>query len=1010
VLSKQPLIPKVFYETQRSKLPAKSTFAYMPYHPVYFDTWKKLMKVCTKKMDNFSQLSDAFNYLFGESQGQKKSKAIQNYLQSLSKTNQLSTGFTEFETFWKLTLPLIQRSIICLPYNMQQCCNWGDYTVLPILGDISFVPQDFDKMPSHNPQDFISHGFSSADVVNELNRVIQAEKDILGFVNNQKDSNQGETTKDDELKKEFDEKGAEKGAIDEKTAEEVQETQSPPQINPQNQHSDSTPTQLDTGFFFGPCITKLSLPRKVVFGLLAVGFFGLPHVSVEPQHTVSFTYPHDTTVTRTFQLNCTTLDAGFVCEMYPSAASAPSSNAKLQAMLSYFSYFFENDINDNDFESNQGAILSNTFKHNVIGCVEYVWKQQGIQVDYIIDSVLDRVQINNNLISLDNYKHNIHPIPKEHLNLDGLPTSLLPISTRRGLYLTHPRLLSLDEFIDVFDRQIRTPDASNESSSLETRLYNAYNHIYSPERYPEEYKNGTINDIKNNYYKRWVYGITALEMVFLLLSTAQQIISPTFIGMAGTPQQCSLSYTNGASLQYNTMVDLLNSLKMGSNTLEDYSHQNNSQLTIDEVTTKMQQMTNIDPNTLHYEVFPHVSTTLSRLIALAEGDMSKSTLTNEPFDYLTYDDTYQGAFNASKSNNLPYHSNSPPRFRIQSFHTQFLNNSILADFANKYLGGGTYGHGAVQEEQVFSEYFECCLGMGLTVVMHKDASITMNGIINHAILGGYMARTYLSKYMTIGDNLWVQQQKVQNGPKPVTFPVTQYTNYTPKFPTSSMLAIDSTPYSNPSLQFTFPEIKRQIGKLSSGFTITASYLNHHKNGSKIDQSVTVPTNFITGNWGAGVFGATPAWVYTLQLLTTSVFDISMRYLCMGDVRCLGAHSMGLVGWYKGVTTGQIFAKVFEAVEKKQVLQDKIPNLVPFEPAIQEYKYQIVLPKTKLNAWTKTMINRIMKGFKVQRQSSQNVSTQNNDNNAIVSVIKQLENSRRDWDPIFKAFIQDINQE
>lgn len=298
----------------------------------------------------------------------------------------------------------------------------------------------------------------------------------------------------------------------------------------------------------------------------------------------------------------------------------------------------------------------------------------------------------------------------------------------------------------------------------------------------------------------------------------------------------------------------------------------------------------------------------SKRIAPTPKDKKNSNIEGQ--QYITHDLGVNGIG--------PLHTLAPERLRIQSFHSKFLNNSVLADFANKHMGGGTLRSGSVQEEMVFSEYFECCLPMGFSQTMHPSATISIVGVVNHAILGGYASRSFLSKYMTFDDNLWTWQyqeaQKLNQKGKmskevfqsQYPLPTSIFTNYTSIFPVSNILAFDSTPYGSAGDQFRLGELKRQFTKITSGLTstlttwdmvqaTTTNNTNTNTNQNNCpDTRIYTPTTFISGNWGCGVFGATPSWIYQLQMMICNALDVSLRYLSVGDQRCVGAHQLSMI--------------------------------------------------------------------------------------------------------------------
>eukprot|EP00727_Mastigamoeba_balamuthi_P013726 m51a1_g8977 hypothetical protein (575) ;mRNA; r:35907-38167 len=169
----------------------------------------------------------------------------------------------------------------------------------------------------------------------------------------------------------------------------------------------------------------------------------------------------------------------------------------------------------------------------------------------------------------------------------------------------------------------------------------------------------------------------------------------------------------------------------------------------------------------------------------------------------------------------------------------------LVDFANKIIGGGVFGKGAVQEEICFLTHPELIVSRLLCEQMRDDECIVMRGAERFSLHSGYSFTLSFA-----GD----------------------FQDKTPQIDgliDREIVAIDAVDYmktGGPRTQFDDAMIHRELDKAYIGFTCTG------------------PRKPIaTGNWGCGVFGGNKTLKALVQLLAASECGRPLvHYLTFGD--------------------------------------------------------------------------------------------------------------------------------
>ena len=175
------------------------------------------------------------------------------------------------------------------------------------------------------------------------------------------------------------------------------------------------------------------------------------------------------------------------------------------------------------------------------------------------------------------------------------------------------------------------------------------------------------------------------------------------------------------------------------------------------------------------------------------------------------------------------------------------------DFANKYLGGGVLGHGAVQEEIRFSICPELISSMLFMECMEANEAIIVQGFEQFSKYKGY------SRGLEYDGDYNDKAKRYVSG------------NIL-----TSLMAIDAVPYrSDASQQYQPDKYLREVTKAYAGFL--QPYPEIYPRGDERDIETVAPTTscasgrrpIATGNWGCGAFGGDPQFKAMLQWIAAS---------------------------------------------------------------------------------------------------------------------------------------------
>lgn len=196
------------------------------------------------------------------------------------------------------------------------------------------------------------------------------------------------------------------------------------------------------------------------------------------------------------------------------------------------------------------------------------------------------------------------------------------------------------------------------------------------------------------------------------------------------------------------------------------------------------------------------------------------------------------------------------------------SDTLHADFANRWIGGGVLNRGAVQEEIMFSICPELLTTIHLCDVMNDNEAIVISGAEEYSLHTGY------------SKNL----QFVGNASKT-------------DFGAVSRVAMDATRFrgdSNHMRQYSEAVILRELNK-----AFVAFHHEHPAPGAPI----------ATGNWGCGAFGGHIQLKSMLQWIAASACSRPVIYYTFDDPNCSGLEEMARYLKEKNLTAGRLFEEV-----------------------------------------------------------------------------------------------------
>jgi hypothetical protein len=230
-------------------------------------------------------------------------------------------------------------------------------------------------------------------------------------------------------------------------------------------------------------------------------------------------------------------------------------------------------------------------------------------------------------------------------------------------------------------------------------------------------------------------------------------------------------------------------------------------------------------------------------------------------------------------------------------------DSLHADFANEFIGGGVLGSGCVQEEILFVIKPECLVSMLFCEEMAPTEAIMIRGAERFSSYKGY---AWNFKF---------------DGPYEDATPV-DAEGYRHTY----IVALDAVCYmgraGESDTQYRRGKVVREAVKLFASLSPWNM------------PSDTLP--FATGNWGCGAFGGDPQLKSILQWMLCSLCHRDIRYFSYGDHRVgsLGDIALGLrsaVDQETGrpITVGKLAELLFEYGDLKVERRDSTESVFDF---------------------------------------------------------------------------------
>lgn len=237
---------------------------------------------------------------------------------------------------------------------------------------------------------------------------------------------------------------------------------------------------------------------------------------------------------------------------------------------------------------------------------------------------------------------------------------------------------------------------------------------------------------------------------------------------------------------------------------------------------------------------------------------------------------------------------------------------LHVDFANRFIGGGVLGRGAVQEEIRFVLNPELLVACLLCPAMAANESIVIKGAQRFSNYTGYAGTfQYAGQHLdTRSCDAW---RRIE----------------------TQVVAIDATAFSDANLQYGGRYVRRELNKCFCGFgtphtesgergASEETGLRRQRGGARSSESWAKYARgqldaagvlnrlpcVATGNWGSGAFNGDVYLKSTLQMMVCAVARKKMLYCTFGN-RELGEKltTMHQALIQYGVTVGQLFGLV-----------------------------------------------------------------------------------------------------
>lgn len=173
--------------------------------------------------------------------------------------------------------------------------------------------------------------------------------------------------------------------------------------------------------------------------------------------------------------------------------------------------------------------------------------------------------------------------------------------------------------------------------------------------------------------------------------------------------------------------------------------------------------------------------------------------------------------------------------------TEDYRDSLMIDFANKYIAGGSLGSGCVQEEIMFFKHVEPLVSVLFTEKMESDECVVIEGCQRFNKTSGFKGKFLFEENFV--ENIFLDE-----------FGRNQ----------SFIVAIDAVDYvGRVREQLNVREIDRELAKALVGFS------SDRRN---------IVSQVATGRWGCGAFAGDDELKFIIQWLACSLSNKTMLYL------------------------------------------------------------------------------------------------------------------------------------
>ncbi|KAF9116171.1 hypothetical protein BGX27_004511 [Mortierella sp. AM989] len=180
---------------------------------------------------------------------------------------------------------------------------------------------------------------------------------------------------------------------------------------------------------------------------------------------------------------------------------------------------------------------------------------------------------------------------------------------------------------------------------------------------------------------------------------------------------------------------------------------------------------------------------------------------------------------------------------------QAPDGALQSDFANKMIGGGVLGRGAVQEEIRFAICPELIISRLFTQQLRENEALLIKGAERFSNYNGYASTfSWHSDYVDETPRDQLGRRKTE------------------------ICAIDALPFKSRELrlrQFSRGNILREVNKALAGFRISP-ITSTEWGQCRAENPLTDSPMIATGNWGCGAFGGHVQLKFLIQLLAASV--------------------------------------------------------------------------------------------------------------------------------------------